>query len=51
MRLTNQKKQKQIRRDGIPNCPTCGNHTFQTLVKGKKWMCRKCGHIREVSNG
>lgn len=40
--------QKKTRRDGIKSCETCDNITFKTIIKGQKWVCRKCGHIREV---
>jgi len=36
-------------------CPKCSKSRWKTLIKGKKYKCRNCGHIQEgtevMSNG
>ena len=32
----------------IKPCEKCKGNRWKTLVKGKKWQCRKCGEIRRI---
>jgi hypothetical protein len=42
-----QNENEKERADGIKPC-VCGHNRWQTVVKGRKWKCRKCGKIREA---
>ncbi len=44
---TEEVKEMVPRMDGIKAC-SCGHNRWDTVVKGKKWKCRKCGKIREA---
>ena len=45
---TEEVKEMAERMDGVKAC-ACGHNRWETVVKGRKWKCRKCGKIREVN--
>ena len=46
---TEEVKEMAKRMDGINAC-ACGHNRWETVVKGRKWKCRKCGKIREAKS-
>ena len=32
----------------VKPCPKCKGNKWKTVVKGKKYMCRICYHVREI---
>lgn len=34
---------------GDDACPRCGRNRWHTLIKGQRWQCRNCGHVREAA--
>jgi len=41
-------KCKGIRKDFTLDGKKVFDPKWKTLVKGKKWQCRNCGHVKEV---
>jgi glucosamine 6-phosphate synthetase-like amidotransferase/phosphosugar isomerase protein len=46
---TEEVKEMAKRMDGVNAC-TCGHNRWETVVKGRKWKCRKCGKMREAKS-
>lgn len=46
---TEEVKEMAKRVDGVNAC-ACGHNRWETVVKGRRWKCRKCGKIREAKS-